>query len=182
MSLLLTIHDAGAQCWTQSDDAIPPDAALFPMQLSEQWTQNVHAPPKGNLVIHFVSGNFRSALNSDYFQDAPKCNTAFFDVSVLPLFAKGLWRFDLLQRLEPDDFKSAFGIQHFLLMLPGSQYLPLILERGLRLLDQYHGDALVQHRHGDEAMRVLDYGPELSCAALQDFLSVDLFRSGNPFG
>ena len=55
------------------------------MQLSEQWTQNVHVPLKGDLVIHFVSGNFRSALNSDYFQDAPKCNTAFFDVRVLPL-------------------------------------------------------------------------------------------------
>ena len=135
MSLLLTIHDAGAQCWMQSDDAIPPDAALFPMQLLEQWTQNVHVPLKGDLVIHFVSGNFRSALNSDYFQDAPKCNAVFFDVRVLPLFAKGLWRFDLLQRLEEDDFKSAFGIQHFLLMLPGSQYLPLIPERGLTLLE-----------------------------------------------
>jgi len=96
------------------------------MQLADQWTQAVHVPLKGDLVVHFVSGNFRSAFTSDYFQDAPKCNTAFFDVRVLPLFAKGLWSFDLLQRLEPDDYKSAFGIQHFLLMLPGSQYPPLI--------------------------------------------------------
>jgi hypothetical protein len=105
------------------------------MQLADQWTQAVHVPLKGDLVVHFVSGNFRSAFTSDYFQDAPKCNTAFFDVRVLPLFAKGLWRFDLLQRLEPDDYKSAFGIQHFLLMLPGSQYPPLIPERGLTLLE-----------------------------------------------
>ena len=135
MSLLLVIHDPGAICWTQSDDVIPPEAALFPMQLADQWTQAVHIPPKGDLAIHFVSGNFRNAFSSDYFQDAPKCNSAFFDVRVLPLFAKGLWQFDLLQRLEPDDYKSAFGIQHFLLMLPGSQYPPLIPERGLTLLE-----------------------------------------------
>ena len=52
---------------------------LFPMKLSNQWMQALVLPPKQNLVIHFVSQNFRNAFANNFHQEMPKCNSAFFD-------------------------------------------------------------------------------------------------------
>ena len=135
MTLMLVVADPSVTAYTQTGDLIPPEAVLFPVNLSEQWVQAVHVPPKHDLCAPFISQNFRNQFNSDVYTDAPKCNLAFFDARVLPLFASGRWRFDALMAIEEHDYKESFGFMHWLLMLLGSQYPPKIPHQGLQLVE-----------------------------------------------
>lgn len=135
MTLMLVVSDPSVIAYTQTGDLIPPDAALFPVNLSEQWVQAVHVPPKHDLCAPFISANFRNQFASDVYTDAPKCNLAFFDARVLPLFASGRWRFDALMAIEENDYKESFGFMHWLLMLLGSRYPPKIPHHGLQLVE-----------------------------------------------
>ena len=142
--LLLVSHNPTFAGWTTDDVPIPMEAALFPQKLAERWSQAVHLPDKSQLVGHFLQAGFRGALTSDLHSDIPRCNPIFFEERTMKPFATGLWLFSALPDIEEEDYRSTFGMLHFLLMLPGSTYPPRIPQFGLTLADL---DSLISMIH-----------------------------------
>ena len=142
--LLLVSHNPTFAGWTADDIPIPIEAALFPQKLAERWSQAVHLPDKSQLVGHFLQAGFRGALTSDQHSDVPRCNPIFFEERTMKPFATGLWLFSALPDIEEEDYRSTFGVLHFLLMLPGSTYPPKIPQFGLTLANL---DSLISMIH-----------------------------------